>query len=122
MNSVRAAARRRHVAGQLQPLGLAARERVGRLAEPQIIEPHVDQLLQPRLHLRAAAEERERLADGHVQHVGDVPAAIVDVENLLAIAAAVALAALHVHVGQKLHVDLDVAVALARACSGRRRR
>ena len=72
-----AAARGRHVGGQLQPLGLAARERVGRLAEPQVVEPHVDQPLQPGLHLGLAAEERERLADGHLQHVGDVAAAIL---------------------------------------------
>ena len=56
-NSVRPRRVRRHVAGQLQPLRLAARERVGRLAEPQIVEPHVDQPLEPGLHLRLAAEE-----------------------------------------------------------------
>ena len=34
------------VGGQLEPLGLAAGERGGRLAEPQVIEPDVEQLLQ----------------------------------------------------------------------------
>ena len=81
-----------HVAGQLQPLGLAAGKRVGRLAEPHVIQAHVDQPLQPGLHLRLPAEERERLADGHLQHVGDVPAAIGDVEDFVAVAGAVALA------------------------------
>ena len=113
MNRQRPRLAARHVAGQFQPLGFAAGKRVGRLAQPHVVEPHVDQPLQPGLHLRLAAEERERLADGHFQHVGDVPAAIGHVENLVAVAAAVALAALHVDVGQKLHVDLDVAVALA---------
>ena len=103
----------RHVAGQLQPLGLAAGKRVGRLAQPHVVQAHVDQPLQPGLHLGLAAEERERLADGHLQHVGDVAAAVGHVEDLVAVAGAVALAALHVHVGQKLHVDLDVAVAVA---------
>ena len=87
MNSVPAALACRHVGGQLQPLGLAAGERVGRLAEPQVVEPHVDQPLQPGLHLGLAAEECERLADGHVQHFGDVAAAVLDVQNLAAIAA-----------------------------------
>ena len=104
-----------HVAGQFQPLGLAAGERVGRLAQPHVVQAHVDQPLQPGLHLRLAAEERERLADGHLQHVGDVPAAIGHLQDLVAVAGAVALRAPHVDVGQELHVDLDVAVALAGA-------
>ena len=82
---------RRHVAGQLQPLRLAAGERVGRLAEPQVVEPHVDQPLQPGLHLRLAAKERERLADGHLQHFGDVAAAVLDLQDFAAIARAAAL-------------------------------
>ena len=122
MNSAAAALRAAHVAGQFQPLRLAARERVGRLAQPHVVQSHVDQPLQPGLNLRLAAEERERLADGHIEHVGDVPPAIGHVENLVAVARAVALRAAHVNVGQELHVDLDVAVALAGVAPRRRRR
>ena len=67
-----------------------------------------------RLHLALAAKEGERLAGRHVEHFGDVAAAILHVEHLPAIAPAVALGALHVHVGHELHVDRQVAVAVAR--------
>jgi hypothetical protein len=111
----RAIARRAgHVGRQLQPLGFAGRERVGRLPQPQVVQAHVDQLFQLGLDLRLAAEERERLAHRHLQHFGDVAAAVGDFEDLLAVPRPAALAALHVHVGQELHVDLDVAVAAAR--------
>ena len=114
---MRAAPRGRHVSGQLEPLSFAARERVGRLPEPQIVEPHVDQLLETDLHLGTAAEKCEGFADGHIEDFGDVAAAVGNVEDFLAVAPAVALAAFHVHVGQELHVDLDVAVAVAHAAA-----
>ena len=47
----------RHVGGQFQPLGLAAGEGVGRLAEADVVQAHVDQPLQPGLHLGPAAEK-----------------------------------------------------------------
>ena len=112
-----AAFRAAGVGGQFQPLGLAARERVGRLAEPHVVQPHVDQPFQPGLDLRPTTEKCERLADGHLQHVGDVPAAVGHFQDFVAVAGAVALGAVHVDVGQKLHVDLDVSFALAGGAS-----
>ena len=61
-----------------------------------------------------AAKKSERFADGHVEDVGDVPAAIFHVEDLAAIATAVTLGAFHVNVGQELHVDFEITVAMTR--------
>ena len=58
-------------AGELEPLGLAAGERRGRLAEPEVVEPHVHQRAEPGLDLGLVPEEAERLADGQVEHLGD---------------------------------------------------
>src|SRR3972149_6681941 len=41
--------------------------------------------LDPALHLPPPAEKRERLAHGHLQHLGDVAPAVGDVEDLLAV-------------------------------------
>ena len=112
-NSVRPFRLSEQIGGQLEPLGLAAGERGGRLAEPQVVEPHVDQVLEPRLDLFVAAEKRERLAGRHVEHFRDVDAAILHVEHRPSIAFAATLAAPHVDVGHELHVDGDVARPLA---------
>ncbi len=114
-NRQRPRLRRRHVSGQFQPLRLAAGERVRRLPQADVIEADVDQPLQPGLDLGLAAEEGERLADGHFQDFGDVAAAVGHVEDLIAIARAAALAALHVDVGEELHVDLQPPVAVTDA-------
>ena len=103
----------RHVACELEPLRLAAGEGVGRLAQAQIIEPHVDEQFEPRLHFGAAAEKGEGFAHGHLEHFGDIAATVFDFQNFGAVTASLADAALHEHVGQKLHVDFDVAVAVA---------
>jgi hypothetical protein len=58
-------------------------------------------------------EERERLLDRHVEHVGDRLALEAHLERLAVVAAPVALLAGHVDVGQEVHLDLDLAVAAA---------
>ena len=63
------AAVRRQVRGDLDPLRLAARQRRRRLAEPQVAEADLVEHLQPAQHLRRAAEERQRLADGQIEHL-----------------------------------------------------
>ena len=60
------------------------------------------------------AKERKRLAHRHVEHFGDVAAAILHLQHIPPIPPPAALGALHVHVGHELHVDRQVAVALAR--------
>ena len=57
--------------GQLDALGLAAGERRRRLAEREVVEADVGQRLQDAADLRDVAEQLERFADAHGQHVGD---------------------------------------------------
>ena len=100
-------------ARQLEALGFAAGERRGRLAEPQVVEPDVEQRPEPRLHLGPVAKEAERLARRQVEHLGDVLAPVGDLEHLGPIAGAPALGAADHHVGEELHVDRQEAMSLA---------
>ena len=98
---------------ELDPLRLAAGELRRRLAEADVVEADVVQGLQPPGDLRDRREELDRLADRHLEHVGDRLALVADLERLAVVAAAVALLAGHVDVGQEVHLDLDLAVAAA---------
>src|SRR5690606_38839356 len=100
--------------GQLDALRLAARERRGGLAEVDVAEPDVGEGLEPRADARHLLEEVERLVDGHLEHVRDVAALVVDLERLAVVAPAAADVAGDVDVGQEVHLDLDQPVALAR--------
>ena len=106
--------------GDLDPLRLSARQRRGRLAEPQVAEPDLVEHLQPAQHLRRAAEEGERFADGEIEHLVNRAAAIADFEHLRLEALAVALIARHEHVGEELHLDAHFAFALARLAASAR--
>ena len=99
--------------GELQALGLAAGEGRGRLAEPQIVEPHVHQGPEPRLDLPLLPEEAEGLARRQVEDLGDRLAPIGDLQGLGAIAGAPAFGTSHHDIGQELHVDDQEAVPLA---------
>ena len=100
--------------GQLHPLGLAAREGGGGLAEPDVAEADVDD----RLHVPGddglVGEEGQGLLAAHLEDVGDVLALEGDVEGVAVVAGALAHLARHVDVGQEVHLDLDRAVAGAR--------
>ena len=99
--------------GEFDALGFAARERVGLLADMDVAEAD---LLQGREHVadaRHGLEERRRLVDGHVEHVGDRLALEGHLQGLAVVALALADVAGDVDVGQKVHLDLDHAVALA---------
>ena len=112
-------------AGQLQALGLAARQGGHGLAKLQVVETDLDQRLQAALDLGGGAEEVGGLAHGHFQHVDDgglhraghgsavAAAADAHVLDLGAEAPAVAVGAAQVHVGQELHLDVLEAVAAA---------
>ena len=71
------AAVRRKVRGDLDPLRLSARQRRRRLAEAQVAEADLVEHLEPAQHFRRPAEERQRLADGQVEHLVDRPAAVL---------------------------------------------
>ena len=64
-------------AGELQALRLAARQRRHRLAELHVSRPTSTSGCSTRSDLAVAGEERERLGDGHVEHVGDVARAAI---------------------------------------------
>ena len=99
---------------ELHALRFAAAQRRRRLAELDVAE--ADVLQRPKLvrDRRKVLEQRQRLIDGEVEHVGDRLAAVLDLERLAVVAAALALLARHVDVGQEVHLDGDDAVALAR--------
>ena len=111
------------MAGELQPLRLAAGQRRHRLAERQVLEPDVDERLQARSHVASPAKNAERLGDRHLEHVGDADARLrardLHLEHFGAIAPAVAVGAAQVDVGQELHLDVLEAVAAARRGSAR---
>jgi hypothetical protein len=68
---------------------------------------------QPPSDLRNRLEELNRLADRHLEHVGDRLALVADLERLAVVAAPVALLAGDVDIGQEVHLDLDLPVAAA---------
>ncbi len=113
MYSVRAGGHLLQLGGELDALRLAAGQRGGGLAEPDVVEPDVVQRLQPALDLRDVLEELDRLLDRHVEHVRDRLALEAHLERLAVVALAVALLARHVDVRQEVHLDLDLAVAAA---------
>ena len=103
----------RQLGGQFHTLGFAAGKRVRRLAEPQIIEPHIAQRLQNAANLRNVLEQLQRLAARHFQHVGDRLAVKQHRQRFRIVAAAAADIALDPHVGQEVHLDAFLAVPFA---------
>ena len=99
------------LAGQLDPLGLAPRQRRGRLAQADVAEPDVHQRLHVAGDDRLVGEELERLLAGQVEHLGDVLALERDVQRVPVVAGALAHLARHVDVRQEVHLDLDRPVA-----------
>src|SRR5262245_9234899 len=80
---------------QLEPLGLAARKGRRRLAEPEVVQPEVQEGPETRLYSRTVAEECEGLTRRHLKDFGDVSAPIGDLEHLGAIARAAAFRTAH---------------------------
>src|SRR3954462_14023649 len=103
--------------GELQALRLAAGERRHRLAELQVLEPYINQRLQPFLHFPRGAKEGDRLGDRHFQYVGDRLSLDLRLEHFRAEALAVAVRAAQVNVGEELHLDVLEAVAAARGAT-----
>ncbi len=103
----------RQLLRQLDPLGLAAGQGGGGLADLDVAQAHALQ----RQHLvadrRHGGEEARRLFDRHVQNVGYALALEDDFQRLAIVAFAFADVAGDVDVGQEVHLDLDYAVALA---------
>ena len=103
----------RELGGQLHALRLAAGERRRRLAEREVVEPHVAERLQDAADLGDVLEQLDRLAARHVEHVGDRLAVVADGQRLGVVAPAAARVALDPDVGQEVHLDPQLPVAFA---------
>ena len=99
--------------GELDALGLAAREGGGGLAELHVVEADLREHGQTPVDLGVSLEELQRLAHRHVQHVGDGAPLVVDLQGGGVEALTAALLAFHLHVGQKLHLHFLDARSLA---------
>ena len=58
-------------AGQLETLGLAARQARGGLAEPEIVQTQVAQGLQAGTNLWQVGQDLKRLGNAQIQHLGN---------------------------------------------------
>src|SRR5829696_4726028 len=81
----------RQVRRDLDALRLSTGKRRGRLSQTEVAEADLVEHLQPAQHLRRAAEERQRLADGEIEDLVNRAAAIAHFEHLRLEALAVAL-------------------------------
>ena len=100
--------------GELHALGLAARERRQRLAEPQVVEPDVDQGAEAPGDVGDVGEDLDGLGDGEVEDLADVAPVRAHLQHLGPEARSAALRAGDVDVGEELHLDLLEALAGAR--------
>ena len=98
---------------QLHALGLAAGEGGRALPQADVAEAHVDQRLQLVGQHGNGCEEDQGLLHGHVQHIGDALALVVDLQGLAVVALALALLAGDVDIWEKVHLDAQQAIALA---------
>src|SRR5439155_11423603 len=103
----------RELGRELHPLGLAARDRRRRLAEPDVAEANVNKGLQLRADIRDVRKDVEGLLDGHLEHIRDRAALVVDLHCFPVVAPALADFARDVDVGEELHLDLENPLALA---------
>src|ERR1700678_1316258 len=62
--------------------------------------------------MRPIAKESERLANGQVEHLGDILASVGDFKDFRPVTRTLAFGAAEHHVREKLHVDRQKAVAL----------
>ena len=99
--------------GQFYPLGFAAGQGDGALAEADVRQANVDQGLQFSGNEGDGVEEFAAFFNGHFQHFVDVFAFVADFEGFSVVAFAFADVAGHVHVGQEVHFYFDYAIALA---------
>ena len=97
--------------GQLHPLGLAAGELGGGLAQLHIGEAHVVKSLELVVDAGQIFKEGQGFVHGHIQHLVDVLALILDFQGLPVVALTLADLAGDVDVREEVHLDLDEAVS-----------
>ena len=104
----------REFLGELDALRLTAGESRRRLAEVNVIEADVAQRFELLPDRRNRTEKLDRVEHGHVEHLGNILALVLNLERVAIVAFAAADLAGDVNVGQKMHLDANDAVALAR--------
>ena len=101
------------ITGELEALGLSARQGVQGLAQPQISQSHLGQGGQGGDNLAPVGKEIQGLVHGHLQDVVHVAVPVADRQDFRGEAPAVALGAGHVDIREELHFDFFEAVPLA---------
>ena len=103
----------RELGGQLHPLGLAAGQGGGGLAQLYITQAHLLQGLQAVVDAGDVLEEGQGLVHRHLQHLVNVLALVVDLQGLPVVPPALAHLTGDIDVRQEVHLDLQQAVPLA---------
>src|SRR5205814_9035007 len=67
---------------ELEALGFAAAQGRGGLAEPDIAQAHLGEREAAFINLGHSAEKVHRFIDGHIEHVGDIHALVINLERL----------------------------------------
>ena len=97
--------------GQLDPLGLAAGQLGGGLAQLHIAQAYLLQSFQAVVDPGQVLKEGQGLVHRHLQHFVDVLALVLDLQGLPVVPPPLAHLTGDIDVGQKVHLDLDEAVA-----------
>ena len=95
---------------QLDPLGLAAGELRGGLAQLHVSQAHVLEGLELVAEPGQGGEELHPLVHGHLQHLGDIFALVAHLQGLPVVPLALAHLAGDVDVGQKVHFNFQQAI------------
>ena len=109
----RSAGRPAHLGGELDALGLAARQGRRALAELEVAEAEPPQDLEVGGQALFGRVERGRLVDAHLEDVVDRLAAVAHGQRFVVEAAAFAIGTDDVDVAQEMHADLQQPGALA---------
>src|SRR4030095_4352219 len=99
--------------GELDALGLPARESCGRLSQVKVSQPDVGQRLELDSNLRNVLQNGQCLDDRGLQQLRNRKSLVLHRESFTIVTPAAADFALNVHVGQEIHADATQAVALA---------
>ena len=102
-----------HLAGQLQPLGLAAGQARRLLAQRQVAKPQALKHLEPLGHQLQIRAGRKGRIDIHSHQIRQGFSVVPDPLRLLRVPGATALGAGNLHIRQKLHVQADDARPVA---------
>src|SRR5690606_29381907 len=109
----RVLARLRERLRELEPLRLAAAQRVERLTEAEVAEADLARGEERLVDRAVVREARERLVDGEVEDRGGVEPVELDLERLGEEAPSAARRAREGDVGEELHLDRLVPLAFA---------